>query len=662
MRSVCVLAALVLLLSLCPAVERSLAPDLDVPFEPTHPEVVAVMLKLAEVGEGDRVVDLGCGDGRIVTAAARLYGARGRGVDMDPRRVREARENAEFDDLGDRVQIEQGDIFQTDLHDATVVTLYLLDPINLRLRPKLFCELAPGARVVSHAFHMDEWEADKVVEHPKARNQRIFLWRIPAQAGGTWKTELRGIDGPEAARLLLRQEFQMLAGALTVSTGSTARIDEGRLMGKEIVFRAALPDHDAIAVIECRGIVEGDHILGSQRVRRGEKWEEYEWRAVRDHVDLAGRWRIDVAGFRGPGGTLVIERRGGDLRAGFMGAGSSDEPEPLESFYSWGASVLFQARVDGQNLRFCGLLEKDQGGGVVNNDGWAVARNWSAARDRGLMPERPEEDPADGAGGADAGDGPGPGGASGTPKVGPAPGDAYTNPIDGSVLVWIPGGDFLMGSDEGNEDERPRHRQAVEGFWLGKYEITNAQYSEFLKANPGQREPLFWSDPAYSRPDYPVVGLTWRDGVKYCIWAGLRMPTEAEWEYAASGGKQHPYPTSGGSLDRGSAAFRDKNGGSQQALYPVGSFPPNPFGIHEMAGNAWEFTSSMYRPYPYSGVDGRETHADAAELIVLRGGAGSFPARYCRTAARQYFARHLQYDFAGLRVARSAVARAVEKR
>jgi formylglycine-generating enzyme required for sulfatase activity/SAM-dependent methyltransferase len=643
MRSVCVLAALVLLLSLCPAVERSLAPDLDVPFEPTHPEVVAVMLKLAEVGEGDRVVDLGCGDGRIVTAAARLYGARGRGVDMDPRRVREARENAEFDDLGDRVQIEQGDIFQTDLHDATVVTLYLLDPINLRLRPKLFCELAPGARVVSHAFHMDEWEADKVVEHPKARNQRIFLWRIPAQAGGTWKTELGGIDGREAARLLLRQEFQFLAGALTFSTGSTTRIEEGRLMGKEIAFRATLPGHGATAVMECRGTVEGDHIRGSQRVRIGEKWKEYEWHAVRDHVDLAGRWRIDVAGSRSSGGTLVIERREGDLRAGFMGAGSADELEPLESFYSWGASVLFQARVAGQILRFCGLLEMDQGGGVVNNDGWAVARNWIGARDPVVTPERPEQDPAGGAGG-------------------PAPGDAYINPIDGSVLVWIPSGDFLMGSDEGNEDERPRHRQSVEGFWLGKYEITNAQYSEFLKANPERREPLFWRDPAYSRPDYPVVGLTWRDGVKYCTWAGLRMPTEAEWEYAASGGKQHPYPTADGGLDRGSAAFRDKNVGSQQALYPVGSFPPNPFGIHEMAGNAWEFTSSVYRPYPYSAVDGREMHADAGELIVLRGGAGSFPARYCRTAARQYFAPHLQYDFAGLRVARSAVAKTVEKR
>jgi ribosomal protein L11 methylase PrmA len=120
----------------------------DVPFVPTPEVVVDKMLELAKVGPSDVVYDLGSGDGRIVITAAKQYGARGIGVDIDPDRVREARQNAKAAGVADRVQFKEGDLFNTDLSEATVVTLYLLPEVNMRLRPKLFRELKPGTRVV----------------------------------------------------------------------------------------------------------------------------------------------------------------------------------------------------------------------------------------------------------------------------------------------------------------------------------------------------------------------------------------------------------------------------------------------------------------------------------------------------------------------------------
>ncbi|MFO7306648.1 MAG: class I SAM-dependent methyltransferase [Gammaproteobacteria bacterium] len=151
--------------------------DLDVWFVPTPHEIVDRMLEVADVGPDDVVYDLGCGDGRIVIAAAKKFGARGFGVDLDPQRIREARESAKAAGVEHLVKFEVGDLFETDLSEATVVTLYLLPELNRKLKPKLLAQLKPGARVVSHDFDMGrEWPPD---EYVKLGTSGIYLWKIP---------------------------------------------------------------------------------------------------------------------------------------------------------------------------------------------------------------------------------------------------------------------------------------------------------------------------------------------------------------------------------------------------------------------------------------------------------------------------------------------------
>ncbi len=152
---------------------------LDVPYVPTPQTVVDEMLNLGAVTKGDVVYDLGCGDGRIVITAAKKFGARGVGVDIDPDRIKEANANAKLAGVSDRVKFVEQDLFQTDFKEATVVMLYLLPDINLKLRPKLQAELKPGSRIVSHAFDMGDWKPDKTVSVDELRT--IYLWTIPAK-------------------------------------------------------------------------------------------------------------------------------------------------------------------------------------------------------------------------------------------------------------------------------------------------------------------------------------------------------------------------------------------------------------------------------------------------------------------------------------------------
>jgi SAM-dependent methyltransferase len=148
----------------------------DVVYVPTPHAVVAEMLRMAKVGPKDTVYDLGCGDGRIVIAAARDFGARGVGIDIDPKRVAEARQNAKSAGVADRVEFRQADLFETDLGSATVVALYLLPELNLKLRPKLLRELAPGSRIVSQSFDMGDW---KPAVRKKVEGKDVYLWYVP---------------------------------------------------------------------------------------------------------------------------------------------------------------------------------------------------------------------------------------------------------------------------------------------------------------------------------------------------------------------------------------------------------------------------------------------------------------------------------------------------
>jgi precorrin-6B methylase 2 len=148
----------------------------DVIFVPTPNDIVATMLRMAAVTKKDTVYDLGCGDGRIVITAAQKYGARGVGIDIDPDRVAEATENVRKAGVADRVKIIQGDLFEADISPATVVTLYLLTELNLKVRPKLLRDLNPGTRVVSHAFSMGDWKPERTAD---VSGTTVYLWRIP---------------------------------------------------------------------------------------------------------------------------------------------------------------------------------------------------------------------------------------------------------------------------------------------------------------------------------------------------------------------------------------------------------------------------------------------------------------------------------------------------
>ncbi|HUF82523.1 MAG TPA: class I SAM-dependent methyltransferase [Burkholderiales bacterium] len=179
----------------------------DVPYDPTPYHIVAEMLKLGRVGQNDVVYDLGCGDGRIVIAAARL-GARGVCVDIDPQRIRESRANAARAGVAERIRFLNQDLFQTEIGEATVVTLFLWPSVNEKLRPKLWRELKPGARVVSYIHSMGDWRPQEAVNVESARGPRkMFLWIIPEGTGhqtrGAQQRVARHRHGGQARR---RQE------------------------------------------------------------------------------------------------------------------------------------------------------------------------------------------------------------------------------------------------------------------------------------------------------------------------------------------------------------------------------------------------------------------------------------------------------------------------
>jgi SAM-dependent methyltransferase len=159
----------------------------DVAYVPTTNDAVEAMLKLADVTSSDTVFDLGCGDGRIVIAAVKLRGARGVGIDIDPVRVSESRANAKKAGVEKRVRFEENDVFEADIHEATVVTLFLLPELNVKLLPKLLRDLKPGTRIVSNTFDMGDWQPAKEVTvgdpdeagHPFSH--RLYLWIVPAR-------------------------------------------------------------------------------------------------------------------------------------------------------------------------------------------------------------------------------------------------------------------------------------------------------------------------------------------------------------------------------------------------------------------------------------------------------------------------------------------------
>ncbi len=166
---------LITFLSVSTVYAQKTVPALDVPYVPTRQAVVDAMLKIANVKAGDVLYDLGCGDGRIVVTAAKDHGATGKGFDIDPERIAEANQNAQTAGVTDKVKFVTENLFETDLSGATVITLYLLPDVNMKLRPKLLA-LKPGTRIVSHAFDMGDWVPDKIEE---VDGSTIYFWTVP---------------------------------------------------------------------------------------------------------------------------------------------------------------------------------------------------------------------------------------------------------------------------------------------------------------------------------------------------------------------------------------------------------------------------------------------------------------------------------------------------
>lgn len=248
----------------------------EAPYIPSPRTTVDEMLRLAEVGPRDVVYDLGAGDGRVVIAAAAKFGARGVGVEIDPRLVEQARRNAQRAGVAERVKFLGQDLFATDLREATVVALYLSPNLNEQLRPKLLA-LAPGTRVVSHSSGMGEWRPDRKT----AIRKDVLLWIVPAAVAGRWRATLE--PGPQARKLELEiaQRYQDIS-ASAVFDGAPAQVWEARLQGDRLSF--VIVEHlgtDREAGLYFDGRVAGRLIEGSVASGVGPARRALPWRAVR---------------------------------------------------------------------------------------------------------------------------------------------------------------------------------------------------------------------------------------------------------------------------------------------------------------------------------------------------------------------------------------------
>lgn len=241
---------------------------LDVPYVETPEAVVRRMLEMAAVKPGEQVIDLGSGDGRIPIMAAKEFGARALGIEIDPARIADAKENARAGGVADRVQFREQDLFKTDISQADVLTMYLLTSVNLKLRPRILSEMKPGARVVSHSFAMGEWQ-------PDARDgdfvHLIYLWTVPARVDGRWVITHKG----SKIAVRLRQNFQFVEGEATVD-GVTYALRDARLAGTTLAFTVDATDGAPPRRFE--GEVKGEVITAREIGRK----DAPEWRLVRE--------------------------------------------------------------------------------------------------------------------------------------------------------------------------------------------------------------------------------------------------------------------------------------------------------------------------------------------------------------------------------------------
>ncbi|MFC1694192.1 SAM-dependent methyltransferase [Candidatus Latescibacterota bacterium] len=281
-KSLVTLFAVLLIISPLPVVGQEYEYEYDVPYVPTKHEVVAEMLRIADVRENDMLYDLGCGDGRIVITAAEKIGTRGVGIDINPQRISESRENAEKAKVTEKVRFIEQNLFEADFSEATVVALYLLSEVNLRLRPRLLRYLKPGTRVVSHNYHMGDWEPDQTTEvNMEWNNHTVYFWVVPANISGSWEWTLSSGSDEERYYLQLDQHFQQVSGTLTTAS-TKVQIKDAVLKGDMLQFMFEGKDNKRITTMQFDGQVDGNVIEGIVVSKVGSRQSNKIWKARRD--------------------------------------------------------------------------------------------------------------------------------------------------------------------------------------------------------------------------------------------------------------------------------------------------------------------------------------------------------------------------------------------
>jgi hypothetical protein len=246
----------------------------DVIWVPTPQALVDRMLQIAGVTAKDYVVDLGSGDGRTVITAAKKLGARALGIEYNPDMVELSKRNAAKEGVTGRASFMKADIFETDFSDATVITMYLLPQLNLKLRPKI-SSMKPGTRVVSHAFSMDDWQPDQI---ETVEGRTAYLWIVPAKVEGTWRWDFPS-GGPRSYELLLRQHFQMVEG-LVRADNKTGQVRNLKLRGDRITFSVMeFAGVETVIQRDFAGRVSGNTIEGTMKLPNGTG--EMKWTATR---------------------------------------------------------------------------------------------------------------------------------------------------------------------------------------------------------------------------------------------------------------------------------------------------------------------------------------------------------------------------------------------
>lgn len=278
----------------------------DVVYVPTPQVVVDGMLRMANVGTNDYVIDLGSGDGRIVITAAKKHGARGFGVDLDTYLLKIANSNAKKEGVADRARFIEQNLFETDLSQATVITSYLLPSMNEQLRPKLLA-LKPGTRVVAHDYAMGDWDPDdsetlivpeKTVGDPG--KSYIFFWIVPARIAGRWESQIMAGGKLASWQFGFEQKFQLVHGAARAGE-QEVKLPQFRMVGEQLTFKLDVPAAGKPVTYQFRGWVKGDAIEGTVTVGDGSGQRVMPWRAKqteRGEAKMGAAGSVMVVGVR----------------------------------------------------------------------------------------------------------------------------------------------------------------------------------------------------------------------------------------------------------------------------------------------------------------------------------------------------------------------------